>query len=622
MQLVTLQGIRRWALVFAIPTLVLALLTGCPGEPPPPQPLDSDGDGVVNGSDQCADTPTGTTVDEVGCPVTDPPADSDGDGVADDADTCPDTPAGTDVDAVGCPVDTPPADSDGDGVNDEDDDCPNTLAGVQVDEAGCPLVVPVDDSDGDGVGDDDDDCPDTPTGTQVDATGCPVVTTEDSDSDGVNDDADDCPDTPAGTQVDATGCPVNPTEDADGDGVANQDDDCSNTPAGATVDDNGCAASQRDTDDDGVKDDVDLCPGTAAGETVDRTGCSTSGPPPTGAVCGNGVVETGEQCDPPNGSTCDANCQTVSAGGLANDSCDSPTTVTEGTRSFSTVGATTDGPTACLAFGFNQIDSDIWYCYVPTCTDVVVVSLCGSLYDTKLAVYDGCDCPVAGDAWLGCSDDSCGKGQESRVEFAALAGQQYLIRVGGYLGKGQEEGEGTLTIFCRSDLDQGANACGAGAGNCFSDNGTPGCEDSELCGKVCAVDMFCCDTKWDTLCATKADGITNGFDACGEGSGDCFAEDGNGTVGCDSVDCCQAVCEQDPYCCLKEWDFQCAEAVPDACGLHEGCFGARGICSAEHPEPGCSNFDCCNSVCDIDPACCDTTWDDVCVGHAATVCTP
>ena len=30
-----------------------------------------------------------------------------------------------------------------------------------------------------------------------------------------------------------------------------------------------------------------------------------------GAVCGNGTVETGEQCDPPNGTTCDTRCQSI-----------------------------------------------------------------------------------------------------------------------------------------------------------------------------------------------------------------------------------------------------------------------------------------------------------------------
>jgi hypothetical protein len=33
--------------------------------------------------------------------------------------------------------------------------------------------------------------------------------------------------------------------------------------------------------------------------------------PPVDAVCGNGIVEAGEKCDPPNGTTCDESCQTI-----------------------------------------------------------------------------------------------------------------------------------------------------------------------------------------------------------------------------------------------------------------------------------------------------------------------
>lgn len=36
--------------------------------------------------------------------------------------------------------------------------------------------------------------------------------------------------------------------------------------------------------------------------------CQTQTPPP---VCGNGVIETGETCEPPNTATCDANCHTI-----------------------------------------------------------------------------------------------------------------------------------------------------------------------------------------------------------------------------------------------------------------------------------------------------------------------
>lgn len=72
-------------------------------------PKDTDGDGVNDTDDKCADTPAGTKVDATGCPVeTDIPVttDTDGDGVLDVDDKCADTPAGTTVDATGCAVTT------------------------------------------------------------------------------------------------------------------------------------------------------------------------------------------------------------------------------------------------------------------------------------------------------------------------------------------------------------------------------------------------------------------------------------------------------------------------------------------------------------------------------------
>ncbi len=124
-----------------------------------PKWMDSDGDGVGDTTDRCANTPAGASVDAYGCEL-----DSDGDGVKDSSDQCPDTPRGISVDAQGCPVD-----SDGDGVTDDKDQCPNTPSGAPVDENGCEL-----DSDGDGVKDSVDECPDTPAGVQVDIRGCEI----------------------------------------------------------------------------------------------------------------------------------------------------------------------------------------------------------------------------------------------------------------------------------------------------------------------------------------------------------------------------------------------------------------------------------------------------------------
>lgn len=91
------------------------------------QVRDSDGDGIVDSSDLCPDTPKNAPVNERGCPT-----DSDGDGVSDYLDKCAETPVGVPVNIDGCP-----ADGDRDGVPDKLDRCPDTPEGLSVDSSGC-----------------------------------------------------------------------------------------------------------------------------------------------------------------------------------------------------------------------------------------------------------------------------------------------------------------------------------------------------------------------------------------------------------------------------------------------------------------------------------------------------
>ncbi len=216
---------------------------------PPP---DTDGDGVADRRDRCANTPHGARVDLNGCPI-----DSDHDGVFDGLDRCPATPANTPVDAAGCPRDT-----DGDGVLDNADRCPNTPTNARpVDANGCPA-----DADHDGVADYLDRCPNTPANARpVDANGCPV----DTDRDGVADYLDRCPNSPAGSLVNEAGCP----RDSDGDGVQDSADRCANTPPNTRVDANGCPVIP-DADNDGVPDTRDRCPNSPIGKPVDSIGCT------------------------------------------------------------------------------------------------------------------------------------------------------------------------------------------------------------------------------------------------------------------------------------------------------------------------------------------------------------
>ena len=129
-----------------------------------------------------------------------------------------------------------------------------------------------------------------------------------------------------------------------------------------------------------------------------------------------------------------------------NDNCyeaDSIGDVTD--LSFNTRGATFDGPGLCMT------SPNIWYCYTASCTGDVTVSLAGSGFDTKLAVYDGCGCDPTEDDLIECNDDS-GYDTTSILTFAAIAGRRYLIEIGGY---DSETGHGVLDIGCGGLMSSG-----------------------------------------------------------------------------------------------------------------------------------------------------------------------
>jgi hypothetical protein len=117
---------------------------------------------------------------------------------------------------------------------------------------------------------------------------------------------------------------------------------------------------------------------------------------------------------------------------------------------FDTSEATFDGQGLCMT------GPNLWYCYTASCTGEITVSLSGSDYDTMLALYDGCSCYLTSHDLIDCDDDS-GSGTTSEITFAAIAGRQYLIEVGGY---GSETGQGVLSIRCYGPATQGKSDLG------------------------------------------------------------------------------------------------------------------------------------------------------------------
>jgi len=84
---------------------------------------------------------------------------------------------------------------------------------------------------------------------------------------------------------------------------------------------------------------------------------------------------------------------------------------------------------------------DIWYAYTATYTGTGSFDLCGSGFDTRLAIWDAC-----GGSVLACNDNdgpACSS-TASSIEIPVIAGTTYYVQVG---GNNSATGSGDLTIF-------------------------------------------------------------------------------------------------------------------------------------------------------------------------------
>jgi len=138
----------------------------------------------------------------------------------------------------------------------------------------------------------------------------------------------------------------------------------------------------------------------------------------------------------------------VALGTPGNDDCTNAKAVGDVTDlPFDTTEATIDGP------GHYVNSPNVWYCYTAPYNGCATVSLDGSSFDTKIAVYRGCGCYPAANKLITSNDDF--HGQQSQATFAVIAGQQYLVEVGGF--NASVKGEGVITISCDSQANAPSN---------------------------------------------------------------------------------------------------------------------------------------------------------------------
>jgi cysteine-rich repeat protein len=260
----------------------------------------------------------------------------------------------------------------------------------------------------------------------------------------------------------------------------------------------------------GTQESVSWC--SQAGKTYwIHVGADEVPQPPDGAF--QLVVTDGNPCN-----------DALPCGSPSNDNCADALAIVNGTHTFSTRFATTDGPNNTgLPAGVNCSDSggtntvnDIWYRYTATCNGQLTVTTCSNLggetnYDSDIVLYPGnSPCPPLASTTIACNDDDSGNPCGSAPPWASTLraqvtnGTSYLLRVGGWQNS-TDFGTGVLNVFCEPAV------CGNGiveAGEeCDDGNSNPGdgcfnCMVEANCSAVCTVSP-------PEACLTGAD-TTNG----------------------------------------------------------------------------------------------------------------
>jgi len=249
--------------------------------------------------------------------------------------------------------------------------------------------------------------------------------------------------------------------------------------------------------------------------------------------------------------------------------CDTAVAINCGTGSIAgtTVGSTNtaagQGAVSCgTTFGTGGQN---WYSFTNGALNAdVTLNTCGSGFDTKIHVFTG----TCGS--LTCvtgNDDFCGL--QSSVTFAATAGQQFWVVVGGF---NTAEGAYTLNISC-------APSCAV----------TPPCVDtaSAAYNTVINNDSFCCNTAWDSLCQNAYNALSGSCGGCTNPAAlnfdaNALFDDGS-CLFCATPPACvdvlstayDTVIANDSFCCTNTWDLVCQNAY-DA--LNPSCLPTGETC--------------------------------------------
>lgn len=624
--------------------------------------VDTDGDGDANDVDTCWTVDNASGFCSGGCTdgaslcancdLTQGADDADCDGVADLCDVQIDL-TDTDGDLVvdgcdNCPLvwNSDQLDSDNDGIGDACDNCPNDANTDQNDRDGdgtgdvcdgCVTQISneCNDCDGDGVINECElnpaccqepgcepafDCNlnDTPDNCEI-----AVGMVEDCDGDGeidsctlANDPSADCDDNGV---LDV----CQPELDCDGDGIVTDcvpDCDCNGIPDSQDCTDCGLDedcdwCELNDCDNDGVPqicdpDEVDCnCNGV-----LDSTDCNTQWSDCLpGALCtcetllhdcdNDGVPDAcDEDCEPCNTSSpCFGDCPCfltdygpISFGGLMAPQVPDPCP---------------DGPCGAGLTCVDELSIDnIVVRGTDNCEGPTGECMGYCCEDCNLPTEPSNDCCLPGDGSEGCVNVDC----QDRV--CETPGYGYCCASN---GQGQWDA-GCAMVAVQFDKCYCDALC-PGTGDCCISN-ADGCSDETCCSAVCELEPECC-FDWTFQCAVLAKTLTSvGLacdcqDVCGSVQNSCCEV--ATTPHCSDEECCAAVCALDASCCDDEWSAECVRKAQTTteCTCLNPCGSALNDCTDESQFPGCNSAECCDPICDVDPACCIDAWDEDCVGQ-------
>ena len=200
--------------------------------------------------------------------------------------------------------------------------------------------------------------------------------------------------------------------------------------------------------------------------------------------------------------------------------------------------------------------------------------------------------------------------------------------------------------------------------DCYGDNqainhpcelsNTPGSIDTATTLCVCALDAWCCTHAWDAFCVQVASESCMAMCECSnlncEGDEECGACFGDACIGewtcvqgscvqgegitCDGAEnegCLTEQCEPESEACVTlALDSACDDGSActlDSCEVTSGeCVHIPSeLCGDQHPclsasSPGSGEPTIQSCVCDKDPFCCQSAWDEACVALAQEEC--